>query len=303
MEIRNEAGNVLIDLLADGLERVRYNHPDFPVYMDQGRLSQYPDYSGICHWHDDVEFFLVLDGVVHYRVNDEVVPLAAGDGIFVNARQLHYGFSPNHTDANFLCVLIPPLLFCSLHAVVQKYIDPIITNPSLPYLKLPKGERWAREVFSEVREIYNALDDPAMELLIESLFYRIWLEIYRHGIGQRFDPERRGTFEIESMKYMVTFIREHHEEPIRLSEIAAAGRVGKTTCCRIFKKYMNTSPGEYLLSYRLRKGAQLLADTDHSITEISEEAGFSGASYFAEMFKRQYGMSPSEYRKGAEVHG
>ena len=42
--------------------------------------------------------------------------------------------------------------------------------------------------------------------------------------------------------------------------------------------------------------AQLLREKDCSITEISDDSGFSDVRYFREVFRKYYGMSPSEYR-------
>ena len=72
--------------------------------------------------------------------------------------------------------------------------------------------------------------------------------------------------------------------------------MGKTNCCSLFQKYVNQSPNVYLIYCRLSKGAELLASTDLSVAEICYEVGFSGASYFAEMFRKRYGCSPSQYR-------
>ena len=53
---------------------------------------------------------------------------------------------------------------------------------------------------------------------------------------------------------------------------------------------------QYLIRYRLLKGALMLTKTTHSISEISMGCGFDSPSNFSRMFKRTYQCSPREYR-------
>ncbi|MCI9604201.1 MAG: helix-turn-helix transcriptional regulator [Ruminococcus sp.] len=92
---------------------------------------------------------------------------------------------------------------------------------------------------------------------------------------------------------------EHYREKISLSDIARAGGVGKTSCCAIFRRFVNQTPNACLTDYRLRKGAELLMSTNLTVTEICYEVGFSGGSYFTETFHRCLGCSPGEYRKNS----
>lgn len=97
---------------------------------------------------------------------------------------------------------------------------------------------------------------------------------------------------------MISFVNANYGEKLNLSSIAASGNVGKTGCCAIFKRYLNKTPNEHLAELRLRKSMELLKNTDMTILEISYAVGFSGASYFTETFRKFYGCTPSEYRKG-----
>ena len=97
-------------LNSDASENVAYNNPDFPAYVKKGQLSSYPDFRAVSHWHDDLEFILILDGQMFYDVNGQRIPLQTGEGIFVNSRCFHYGYSDAHTECLFICILLSPLL-------------------------------------------------------------------------------------------------------------------------------------------------------------------------------------------------
>ncbi|MBR2477012.1 MAG: helix-turn-helix transcriptional regulator [Clostridia bacterium] len=64
-----------------------------------------------------------------------------------------------------------------------------------------------------------------------------------------------------------------------------------------FKDKTGMSLREYITSLRLEDAKVLLANSDLSVTEVAFAVGFSSSNYFANVFKRDIGMSPGEYRK------
>ena len=59
---------------------------------------------------------------------------------------------------------------------------------------------------------------------------------------------------------------------------------------------MGKSPKEYLTEYRIKQACRLLKETDLSISAIAYSVGFENNLYFSKAFKKQKGLSPSEYR-------
>jgi len=66
---------------------------------------------------------------------------------------------------------------------------------------------------------------------------------------------------------------------------------------RLTRKYYNASPHEYLKQLRLQKAWQYILQTDLALEEISSMCGYSCYGYFTNIFKKQYGFSPSMLRK------
>jgi transcriptional regulator GlxA family with amidase domain len=57
------------------------------------------------------------------------------------------------------------------------------------------------------------------------------------------------------------------------------------------------TPGEFIKKVRLKRAAQLLKDSDRTVSEIVELVGYQDIKRFRESFQNEYGLSPSEYRK------
>lgn len=70
-------------------------------------------------------------------------------------------------------------------------------------------------------------------------------------------------------------------------------------------KIVNRSVGMSLLEYRkffmIKEAARLLSCTDKTISEIIDDLGFSGRTYFNRLFKKQYGVTPTQYRKSLKT--
>lgn len=283
----------------DASETVAYNNPLFPAYIRYGILSTYPDYSSISHWHKDLEFISIRKGSMTYNVNGNLIELTEGNGIMVNSRQLHYGFSPKQKECEFICILFSPELLSGNDWFYQNYIESVTENSLYPYLYLGT-EEWAHAILEKIDETYfdftkQPESEPPYFALIDA-FVSIMKLLYEH-LDVKAHVSTAESNNIASLRNMITYIEEHFSQRITLDAVASAGACCKSRCSLLFKKYLRETPMNYIAKLRLRKSLAALLDSDKSITEIAYEYGFCGASYYCETFLKYYGISPLKYRK------
>lgn len=84
-----------------------------------------------------------------------------------------------------------------------------------------------------------------------------------------------------------------------LDELAERLEVSKAHLIRTFTKQTGVSPGRYITHLRVEYAKLLLRGEEPSITYVAEASGFANANYFAKVFRRETGMSPSEYLETA----
>lgn len=283
----------------DSSETVAYNNPLFPAYIKYGILSSYPDYSAVSHWHKDLEFIVIKKGRMTYNVNGELIDLPEGSGIMVNSRQLHYGFSPYHTECEFICILLSLELLSGNEWFYQNYIEPVTENPLYPYLYL-EGEGWKDSVLKKLDKMYTSFtagskgEVPYFTLTGEFLSI---MKILYENLDVKNQGMTKSSNELAALKNMLTYIDEHFAQRITLENIALSGACCKSRCSLLFKKYLRETPMTYTARLRLRKSLSPLLASDKSITEIAYEYGFCGPSYYCETFQKYYGTSPLKYRK------
>lgn len=282
-----------LTVLQDGSERIHYNAPWLPLYVRRGDLKSLSGMAALCHWHDDVELLLPLQGRLYYNVNGSCVEVRQGQAIFVNARQMHFGYSADGSDCQYVCVTFRPQLLWGNGEMTSRFILPILSAAQLPYLLL-EGDAPIGYI-RQVDALYQS-QPVGYELLAVSALTALWREVYAL-VQRQLALSSPADGSLQAVRQMLDYIRTHYPERITLEQIAAAGGVCRTQCCRLFRQYLGLTPNDYLNSFRLEKGMELLRSTRLSITEIAAACGYSGSSYFAERFLHAKGCTPTQYRR------
>ena len=286
-----------LDVLPDASEVIHYDRQEISLYIRKGILSDFPGMRALCHWHEDFEFVRVLEGEMQYFISGKRVALKKGDCLFVNARQMHYGYGVLGQECIFLVVLIHPSLLSANPYLNQNYIEPLKSDPSLPYLNI-RPEQPAHEWFMPAMDDLYALkqqNNDGYELkalsILTDLIYRIYCE-RSLAVTQSSKEDPR----LIAHRQMVSFIAAHYRDDISLEMIADSASVSKSTCCRIFQEFIGQSPFSFLITYRLHVSCDLLENTDKSITEIAGLCGFNHVSYYSKLFLKYYGCQPRAWR-------
>ena len=94
-------------------------------------------------------------------------------------------------------------------------------------------------------------------------------------------------------------LRKNYQQELCLADLLAEAHMSKSYFLRLFRRYMGTTPYNYLVNFRITQAKELLVLTDHSVSEIAQEVGFGDASNFSTRFAKATGQSPLQYRKSA----
>lgn len=117
------------------------------------------------------------------------------------------------------------------------------------------------------------------------------------GNQARTDTPSSNTIPTGSIQAVHQYITENFHTRITLSNLCFLFGMNKTTLCRSFKAEYGTTILDYINSLKIREAKAFLRQGKMSITEISDQLGFSSFHYFCRLFKLQTHMSPTEYSK------
>ena len=282
-------------------ETNRYPDPAFPVgvYTVTRERIEPPGRGYLdLHWHEELQFTLVDAGTMRLQVDGADYELRRGEAIFINRNLLHIttGLTP---DGRYISLNFPDKLLGVFPGsrMEQDFVLPYTGNYALPALVLRPDEPWQNAVIAALREALHcfAAGDGVYATAVQ--LTRLWallLPHLREAAAERSPGER---YKQERIRQMLSFIHENYRRELRLHDIAAAGHVSEGECCRCFQSIVRKSPIQYLLSYRLAQGRELLTDSTLSVAEIAAAVGFADPSHFIRCFRRETGLTPGAYRQ------
>lgn len=283
----------------DKKETTQHGSFDFPLAVYSTQISKNILGYIAWHWHEELQFCIVTEGIVEFYINNDIVRLSKGEGIFINVGQMHQAKNYLKAEGAYICIDFHPNLISGFMGSIihTKYVSPYIKTESHPYCVLKSEPFWQQNILNQLFKIYAAYNQrkDGYELEIQIMLLQIWQILVNHFflISSLTDSSIWNP----RIKKMIEFINNHYMDNFSLEELASEINLSKSACCREFKKYVKCTIFEYLLDYRLMKSTKLLLTTNDSITSIAYQCGFGSTSYFIEKFKKKSGLSPLVFRK------
>jgi len=105
---------------------------------------------------------------------------------------------------------------------------------------------------------------------------------------------------METEKAIRYIVHNYANEHLSVQEIANEAGLSPTHLSRIFKQDTGFSVWDFLTKHRIDEACKILKTTNHKIYEVAESVGYSSAQYFSQVFFKQRGITPIQYKKGNE---
>ncbi len=271
-------------------EQIKFNVPKLFVRVNKRGYYKQGTKCDL-HCHDEIEFLIVYDGEYTVGVDGTEYSVKAGEIAFINSGVPHTTLTPVRAESSLIQFKELDYINSELYAEI-KYSKALISaaNPPIVILKDSDISASLEEVLEETDK-----NEPASDFFIKSAIHKTLGHLYRKGILT--DPsELLDMKSIQKVMPVMTYVNEHFDEDISLSQVSEMLNFDESYFCRLFKSATGTTFTEYLNLVRVRKAEKLLKKTSNSILEISEAVGFSSVSYFNRIFKKNRHLSPRAYR-------
>lgn len=274
------------------MQNIRYNIQDLPQDASEIRLiycaiARYnTSWHSILHRHPHAELFFCLDGKGELQIASERVPLEKGDFFLINPGVEH---TERSTESD-------PLSYIVIGASGVRFLSDG-TSSKLPLYRIIKSRNSAREFepyFQDILREVSREREGYLDICL-SILNILFAKISRNmQIEMANSLPLSGALNCSEIKQIID---EQYSKPITLEWLAEQAHISKYHLSHSFQKQYSISPIQYLNQRRLQEAEHLLAHTTHSLNDIGNLIGFSSPSYFSQAFKRNMGVSPSEYRR------
>lgn len=261
-----------------------------PIKLLYATKSKYEkDWHSTMHMHPFTEIFYVIKGDGVFKVENTQIKVTEDDLVIVNSNVRHTESSFGKSPLEYIVLGFEGMsLIANRESGTENEI-------ALGYSKYNfKAHKTQVLFFMEL--IHKELDAKKdyHDIIAHNLLQVLIMNIIRNtGSKEIMTTSEECNKEVS---YVKKYIDINFSEDLNLDYLAALVFINKYSLIREFKKYIGTSPIEYLIQKRLTISKDLLETTDHSMKQISQIVGFSSQSYFNQAFKKRFEITPGLYR-------
>jgi AraC-like DNA-binding protein len=262
---------------------------DLPINITYASVNNYP-----LHWHNSIEIIYVLKGKVNISIDTDSYELYENEIEIINENETH----TIHSDIEnkLLIFHIDPNYF-------EKYYSDI--NNIFFYTNSSDDGAQEGPEYDELRGYLSRLlceavqrqedyDEEIEDILIKLLFH---LVNNFHYLIQEQDSLKENSMQLERYHRISKYIFNNYNNNITLQSIAKKEFLSPHYLSHEIKNTTGYSFTDLLNLTRVEESVKLLLDSDMSISEISEEVGFSHTRYFNKNFKFFYNCTPLQFKR------
>lgn len=242
------------------------------------------------HSHKVYEIYFLLSGQRRYFIDCRTYDVQAGDIVLIPPHTAHQTLKIPHTSAQdsheryLLCpeeVHIPE----ELKACFQRH----------HYRLSPEDSVFIREELEAVRDELDRADDYGFAMY-KACLTRILVRLARRYAAGDDTQTASGRRMDRAVEKVQAYVEAHAGEELTLSAVADMCGVTPGYLSAAFKAAAGIGFNEFLTKTRVAKSVKLLSGDDMSVANIALSCGFSNGNYFATVFKKYMGMTPTDYR-------
>lgn len=253
------------------------------------------------HYHNNYEISFITEGTGKRIVADSIEEFQPGDLVFIGRNLPHVWIAEKEQRAISGRTLEMVFLQFSANILFPQ----LLALPEFGYVKkaLELSERGIQivgQTLNEVSEIMLQL--PYLKGFDRiNHFYRLMDIIGKSNSNIQLASEeyirKKFTTGNRRIALLHDYLMNHYREEVDLKKLAELVNMAEGSLCRFFKMNVGTSIFDYLNQIKVEFACKLLMDRELTIVDVCLDSGFNNLSHFNKQFRKNTGVTPTEYRK------
>jgi AraC-like DNA-binding protein len=253
------------------------------------------------HYHNNFEISFITEGSGKRIVADSIEEFQPGDLVFIGSCLPHVWIADK--EQRILSGRSLEMVFLQFSSNI--FFPQLLALPEFKHVKkaLELSERGIQVVgrtLNEVSEIMLQL--PYLKGFDRiNYFFRLMDVIGKSdsNISLASEDYMRKQFKPSNRRIGLIhdYLMNHYREEVDLRELAELVHMAEGSLCRFFKMNVGSSVFEYLNRIKVEFACKLLMDPEMGIVDVCLDSGFNNLSHFNKQFRKNTGVTPSEYRK------
>ncbi|PMC39311.1 hypothetical protein CJ195_05105 [Bacillus sp. UMB0899] len=243
------------------------------------------------HWHDRIEFLLVLKGKVQVYVGREDYTLHEKDLLLINSNEVH---GVESDEENTILIVQIPVSFikkCYKHIEQKRFQCQSFLHENQQ--KFDEIRTLLTQLCLTVKEKKESYDLKVHSLLLDTIYHLVT----NFKVKNEHELKQTSKKNIERMNRITDYIEKNYMHPLTLEEVAETEKLTPPYLSRYFQQHMGQTFLRYVNGVRLEHALYYLLETDLPIIQITMECGFTNLNTFHKLFKDTFHTTPHQYRK------
>lgn len=246
------------------------------------------------HSHPEWELLWLLDGGLTVSCGPQTVSLVPGQMILFAPSEIHE-FQKTAVSGTFLCLQLSPQLFPSLPVLVLQQRCPHQVLEESRMEALRRSLAAAAQSYFAAAPRYELFCLGQCSLVLHTLLTA--LESRALTREEAAAADRRNA----RLERILRYVDENYMRKPSLAQLAQQEDCSLSYLSHFIRRTTNMSFQELVAAVRFNSASRLIIDTDMRLLDICVAAGFSDYRYFSRAFRRQYGLTPEEYRHSGKA--
>ncbi len=260
-----------------------------PVFYNQHGIKHFSRSADFpLHWHDRIELVYITNGELKVKIYDKEYRVCKNELLIIPPHTLHSGDRVTPETSLSTIMFEPSLFSCNVPAI-KNFMDALLQK----HIRLAPitNDSDIIDLFLKLYDAQNEQGDIATLKIASYVYALLALLRERCLVDMQVQFSAKSTF-----GEIITYIQDNYQEPLTSSFLCKKFGYSQNYFSRRFIAETGMPPTAFIRTVRLENAAEMLRETDMTISSIALACGFTSTKYFTHCFRELYNITPGQFR-------